>query len=183
MFSLYNCNVFFTCSSNGDEVINNVNFFQDEQGVVTCLDEQRHGYESGDFVTFSEVQVIISQKLLIFTCNKRQLLNYNFIQTLTSRVVTKISSCRVNTTSRRRIKWLGISFGSIFLLFSNKSRRGPLSQQPGEIPGPRLLMTTLDKKKVFRWSLPDTIIPFQFLISKITHAKPVQQLHFNYDVN
>ena len=44
-----------------------------------------------------------------------------------SRVVTKISSCRVNTTSRRGIKGLGISFGSIFLLFSNKSSRGPLS--------------------------------------------------------
>ena len=43
------------------------------------------------------------------------------------RVVTKISSCRVNTTSRRGIKRLGISFGSIFLLFSNKSSRGPLS--------------------------------------------------------
>ena len=37
------------------------------------------------------------------------------------RVVTKISSCRVITTSRRGIKRLGISFGSIFLLFSNKS--------------------------------------------------------------
>ena len=59
------------------------------------------------------------------------------------RVVTKISSCRVNTTSRRGIKWPGISFGSIFLLFSDKSRRGLLSQQPGKIPGPRLLMTTL----------------------------------------
>ena len=30
------------------------------------------------------------------------------------RVVTKISSCRVNTTNRRGIKRLGISFGSIF---------------------------------------------------------------------
>ena len=44
-----------------------------------------------------------------------------------NRVVTKISSCRVNTTSRRGIKRLGISFGSISLLFSNKSSRGPLS--------------------------------------------------------
>ena len=43
------------------------------------------------------------------------------------RVVTKISSCWVYTTSRRGIKWLGISFGSIFLLFSNKSSWGPLS--------------------------------------------------------
>ena len=30
-------------------------------------------------------------------------------------------------TSRRGIKRVGISFGSIFLLFSNKSSRGPLS--------------------------------------------------------
>ena len=43
------------------------------------------------------------------------------------RVVTKISSCWVNTTSRRGIKRLGISFGSIFVLFSNKSSREPLS--------------------------------------------------------
>ena len=40
------------------------------------------------------------------------------------RVVAKISSCRVNTASRRGIKRLGISFGSIFVLFSNKSSRG-----------------------------------------------------------
>ena len=43
------------------------------------------------------------------------------------RVVTKISSCQVNTTSRRGIKQQGISFSSIFLLFSNKSSRGPHS--------------------------------------------------------
>ena len=43
------------------------------------------------------------------------------------RVVTKISSCRGNTTSRRGIKRLGISFRSLFLLFSNKSSWGPLS--------------------------------------------------------
>jgi len=24
--------------------------------VVTCVDETRHGYETGDYVTFSEVQ-------------------------------------------------------------------------------------------------------------------------------
>ena len=41
-----------------------------------------------------------------------------------SRAVTKISSCRVNTTSRRGIKQLGISFGSIFLPFSYESSRG-----------------------------------------------------------
>jgi len=29
---------------------------QDKDGIVTCLDETRHGLEDGDFVTFSEVQ-------------------------------------------------------------------------------------------------------------------------------
>uniref|UniRef100_A0A673LDZ3 E1 ubiquitin-activating enzyme n=1 Tax=Sinocyclocheilus rhinocerous TaxID=307959 RepID=A0A673LDZ3_9TELE len=29
---------------------------KDSAGVVTCLDEARHGFESGDFVTFKEVQ-------------------------------------------------------------------------------------------------------------------------------
>ena len=49
------------------------------------------------------------------------------IRTLNRRAVTKISSCQVNTTSRRGIKELGISFGSIFLLFSYESSRGPRS--------------------------------------------------------
>ena len=31
-----------------------------------------------------------------------------------SRVVTKISSCRVNITNRRGITQLGVSFGSVF---------------------------------------------------------------------
>ena len=38
--------------------------------------------------------------------------------------VTKISSSQVYTTSRWGIKQLGISFGSIFLLFSHESRQG-----------------------------------------------------------
>lgn len=32
---------------------------KDEQGVVTCLDETRHGLEDGDYVTFSEVQGMV----------------------------------------------------------------------------------------------------------------------------
>ena len=48
------------------------------------------------------------------------------------RVVTKISSFQVNTTSRRGIKRLEISFGSIFLLFSNKSSRGATLLVAGE---------------------------------------------------
>ena len=44
------------------------------------------------------------------------------------RAVTKVSSCGVNTSSRRGIKQLGISFGSIFLfVFSDESRRGSRS--------------------------------------------------------
>ena len=50
-----------------------------------------------------------------------------FLTKLLNRDVTKILSCRVNTTSRWGIKQLGISFGSIFLLFSNKSSQGPHS--------------------------------------------------------
>ena len=38
--------------------------------------------------------------------------------------VTKISSCQVNTTGRRGIKQLDISFDSIFLLFSYERSRG-----------------------------------------------------------
>jgi ubiquitin-activating enzyme E1 len=29
---------------------------QDDEGMVTCLDETRHGLEDGDFVTFTEVK-------------------------------------------------------------------------------------------------------------------------------
>uniref|UniRef100_A0A2K5RYN3 Ubiquitin-like modifier-activating enzyme 1 n=1 Tax=Cebus imitator TaxID=2715852 RepID=A0A2K5RYN3_CEBIM len=32
---------------------------KDNPGVVTCLDEARHGFESGDFVSFSEVQGMV----------------------------------------------------------------------------------------------------------------------------
>ena len=53
-----------------------------------------------------------------------------------SMAVTKISSCRVNTTSRRAIKQLGISFGSFFLLFSNDSSLGnPRHPAPNDNPG------------------------------------------------
>lgn len=29
---------------------------KDKDGLVACLDEKRHGFESGDFVTFTEIQ-------------------------------------------------------------------------------------------------------------------------------
>ncbi|XP_061178892.1 ubiquitin-like modifier-activating enzyme 1 [Saccostrea echinata] len=42
----------------GEEPITNMvaAITKDKEGVVTCLDEARHGYEDGDYVTFSEVQ-------------------------------------------------------------------------------------------------------------------------------
>ena len=43
------------------------------------------------------------------------------------RVVSKISSCQLNTTTRRGIRQIGISFGSIFFLFSYESSQGPHS--------------------------------------------------------
>jgi len=51
------------------------------------------------------------------------------VLTCIGRDVTKISSYRVNTTSRQGINQLGISFRSIFLLFSNATllSRGPHS--------------------------------------------------------
>ena len=79
---------------------------------------------------------------LQFSCFKLVLFLAEFANFMTT-VVTKISSCSVNTSSRQGIKQLGISFGSIFLLFSYNSSQGRHSQQPGEIPGPWLLMTAL----------------------------------------
>ena len=40
------------------------------------------------------------------------------------RAVIKISRCRANEAGRRGIQQLGILFGSIFLLFSYKGKRG-----------------------------------------------------------
>ena len=48
-----------------------------------------------------------------------------------SRVVTKISSCRVNTISRQRTKQLGVSFGYIFSsIFLREYRGPPLNDSP-----------------------------------------------------
>ena len=48
----------------------------------------------------------------------------------------KISSHKVNTTRRRGIKQLGISFGSIFLLFSNEGSWGHILSSPVKSPAP-----------------------------------------------
>jgi ubiquitin-activating enzyme E1 len=46
--------VCFICSKPLHNIL--TNHGQDAEGLVTCLDETRHGLEDGDFVTFSEVQ-------------------------------------------------------------------------------------------------------------------------------
>ncbi|PPQ92377.1 hypothetical protein CVT25_008727 [Psilocybe cyanescens] len=49
----------FTCvDPTGEQALTGmiVSVDKDKEGVVTCLDETRHGLEDGDFVTFSEVQ-------------------------------------------------------------------------------------------------------------------------------
>ncbi|TBU32859.1 ubiquitin activating enzyme [Dichomitus squalens] len=49
----------FTCvDPTGEQPLSGmiVSVDKDSEGVVTCLDETRHGLEDGDFVTFSEVQ-------------------------------------------------------------------------------------------------------------------------------
>jgi len=49
---------FSVIDTNGEQPISNMiaSVTKDEQGIVTCLDETRHGMEDGDHVTFSEVQ-------------------------------------------------------------------------------------------------------------------------------
>ena len=44
--------------TNGEQPISNMvaAISLDKDGVVTCVDETRHGYETGDYVTFREVQ-------------------------------------------------------------------------------------------------------------------------------
>ena len=60
----------------------------------------------------------------------------NSVSPKLGRDVTKISSCRVNTTSRRGIKQLEISFGSICLIFFDESRRGHVHSSRGKSPTP-----------------------------------------------
>ena len=101
--------------------------------------------------------------LLSFLFSKWPIERRSRYVTLPCRVVTKISSCRVNTTSRWGIKPLGISFDSIFLLFANKSSRGPLSSVAGENPRPPALndnpaMVAKFLVKMVRMLL-DTLLP------------------------
>ena len=77
------------------------------------------------------------------------LLLHKFCKTYGIGAVTQISSCRVNTKSRWGIKQLGISFDSIFPLFSHKSSLGatflaakgnPWSQPVNDSPGYAVVM-------------------------------------------
>ena len=77
------------------------------------------------------------------------------------RDVTKISSCRVNARSRWGIKQLGVSFGSIFLLFSFESSRGQshLLMTPLlwpfwylKVPSKRAVLSNLSNFK--QWEMP-----------------------------
>lgn len=49
---------FVVVDPNGEQPISNMvaSITKDKEAVVTCIDETRHGYETGDYVTFSEVQ-------------------------------------------------------------------------------------------------------------------------------
>jgi ubiquitin-activating enzyme E1 len=51
---------FTVMDTNGEQPISNMvaSITKDTVAVVTCIDESRHGYEDGDFVTFSELQGI-----------------------------------------------------------------------------------------------------------------------------
>uniref|UniRef100_A0AAQ5ZG46 E1 ubiquitin-activating enzyme n=1 Tax=Amphiprion ocellaris TaxID=80972 RepID=A0AAQ5ZG46_AMPOC len=42
--------------TNGEQPLSAMISMITKQGVVTCLDEARHGFESGDYVTFTEIQ-------------------------------------------------------------------------------------------------------------------------------
>ena len=49
---------FTVCDTNGESPVTAMvaSISRDNHGVVTCLDDTRHGMEDGDYVTFSEVQ-------------------------------------------------------------------------------------------------------------------------------
>ena len=65
----------------------------------------------------------------------REGFDYNYFSSL-MKIVTKISSCRVNTTSWRGIKQLRVSFGFIFLLFPLKVVGDHVHSSRGKSPAP-----------------------------------------------
>ena len=97
-------------------------------GKCCCWSLQRlKGVIVGTFVSLPFHLVLVLESMIeAESLAKLSLLNVCGAQYVI-RVVTKISSCRINTTSRRGIKQLVILFYSIFVLFSYQSSRGPRS--------------------------------------------------------
>lgn len=52
---------FNVLDTNGEQPISNMiaAITKETEGVVTCIDETRHGYETGDYVTFTEIEGMI----------------------------------------------------------------------------------------------------------------------------
>ena len=75
-------------------------------------------------VSFAFTIIMITEmiELLLLT-----FLFSKFLGSIPGLSLSKIPSCRVNTTSRWGIKQLGTSFSSIFLLFSFESSQGRCS--------------------------------------------------------
>ena len=79
---------------------------------------------------------------------------FGFLQLNINRVVTKILSCRVNTTNRQGIKQLGISFGFTFLLVSCERDLGATFVVARGNLRPRFLMTAVIKNlTIINWNL------------------------------
>ena len=92
--------------------------------VKFCSVEALSGKYSPTIFILNNTFIII---ILCFEEKKLSITNQTFLLSKICKAVTKISSCWVHTTSRWGIKQLGISFGSIFLLFSYESSQGPHS--------------------------------------------------------
>ena len=96
--------------------------------TFSCIWHRLHAFASNsDWFNVLFTCVVIVGVITLVLVLRHSNENRPSMGTLHTRAVTKIASCRVNTTSRRGIKQLGISFGSIFLLFSYESSRGPRS--------------------------------------------------------
>ena len=100
--------------------------------------------EAGYALTPSRITSPLGWRFLILSFDRQ-----SFQLSWWTRVVTKISSCRVNTTSRRGIKRLGISFGSIFFYFPIKVA-GENLRPPALNDNPVLNLLTLNPS--FSWS-------------------------------
>ena len=99
---------------------------QCENEALVCLQSKGEGYNFLFNILVSESATNLVRKVCK-VLGAEHVGTASLHETLLSRAVTKISSCWINTTSRRGIKQLGISFGSIFLLFSYENSRGPCS--------------------------------------------------------